>query len=377
MTGLDCLRAGLLLDRRTAGLSEAERLLLEQHLGSCRSCAKDAGVLSAAADLLTTPVELSEVTRSRLLARAIESPAPAPVAAPPRAAARRLAWAVAAAAAVLLVLGSSLLPRPATTVHTPLARGADHARRAALDPELSGDQPVIVAERTVRRAAHARVELAPGSAVSWHEQETLLFLAAGRVRVSVDPAQKQPFVVQTPSFRVEVLGTIFDVTVDGVHVLRGKVRVHAAGSEAVLSAGKSWTSPEPEPARTRSTASPAAPLLVRARRLLASGDAPLARREVERALALRPSPAEAAEARSLLAECALVSGDTADAQRRYADVARRHPGTAAAETATFAAARLEKNPARARRLLEEYLARHPKGRFRSEAKRRLRELEGR
>jgi outer membrane protein assembly factor BamD (BamD/ComL family) len=75
-----------------------------------------------------------------------------------------------------------------------------------------------------------------------------------------------------------------------------------------------------------------------------------------------------------MADCSLVGGDPAEAKRRYAQIAEQHAGTPAAETARFAAARLEKDPARARTLLQDYLRHHPKGRFRAEAEARLKSL---
>jgi TolA-binding protein len=102
-----------------------------------------------------------------------------------------------------------------------------------------------------------------------------------------------------------------------------------------------------------------------------------ARSLVTRALATRLPPALDAEGRTLLAECALVSGDPKEAARRYAEVARAHGSLPAGENALFAAARAAHTSgqtAEARRLFEQYVARYPNGQFVSEANRRLGQL---
>jgi TolA-binding protein len=223
----------------------------------------------------------------------------------------------------------------------------------------------------------------------------------------------RPFRVVTDRFVVEVVGTSFRVDVEGVRVTHGTVLVRRAGSEEILrrvSAGESWridddarrsarpSTAEPEPGEPGAptaassaasadsdVARPGAPraldaatLLEQARRALAAGDAIAARAAAEAALAARPSRDDAAEARMLLAECAQLAGDAERAADLYLVVARRYPELAAAETASFAAARLRANAGRtdaARSLLSAYLDRYPSGRFRREATARLRALE--
>jgi len=85
-----------------------------------------------------------------------------------------------------------------------------------------------------------------------------------------------------------------------------------------------------------------------------------------------------AEAYMLKGDCALVQGDSKSAVRQYLDVSRRFSGLRAAETALFAAARVESNSgnqAAAKKLLLTYSERYPGGQFKSEVGARLRILE--
>jgi outer membrane protein assembly factor BamD (BamD/ComL family) len=76
----------------------------------------------------------------------------------------------------------------------------------------------------------------------------------------------------------------------------------------------------------------------------------------------------------LLAEIAQGAGKPELAVERYIAVADTFRGTAAAESALYAAARVElkrRDTAAARTLLDRYLARHPTGRYAEDARREL------
>jgi TolA-binding protein len=114
--------------------------------------------------------------------------------------------------------------------------------------------------------------------------------------------------------------------------------------------------------------------LARARALLARGDTAAAARTARGVLADAPARALAAEAGTVLAECALVAGRSDEAIELYLAVAREHGELPAGENAAFAAARAATRAgrtARADELLRAYVARYPAGRFRDEALRRL------
>jgi hypothetical protein len=192
--------------------------------------------------------------------------------------------------------------------------------------------------------------------------------------------------VVTQDFRVEVLGTRFEVTQSSVVVLRGRVRVVSPSGEerAVLEAGERYDhvaeaelapepdAPEPDApeARAREHVNVAA-LLTQARDALAAGQLERSRRAIESVLAAKPRASARAEALTLRAELFDVQGDRASAIAAYLEVATRFRTLPAGENALFAAARLERSDAKAHKLLSQYLERYPRGRFVVEAKYRL------
>lgn len=366
---MNCMTAARLIDRRAAGLSEAERLRLEDHLAACMRCHQDAHLLERFAAVSEhAAVELGAPARERSIDRALRTPT-AEIERP------RAVWKwpvlAAAATAIVLAIGwwrlqprDSLPPNVATTFSNP----------------------------ATLRLAHAQVTAAQASQLEWRPQESTVLLHAGSVDVAVDPAPHRPFRVRTPRFTVDVVGTEFHVDLDGVRVTRGRVRVN---DTTFVSAGESWSvpvaavtppepqpepalepAPEPAPAEpVRKTHGPsAAHLLVLAREHIAAHDLAKADREIAQALAAHPSRAEQAEAATVRAERAQVAGDLDGAARRYIEAAAHYSDLPAGENALFAAARLEvkakRNP-RAIELLREYLRRYPSGRFRAEAQTRL------
>ena len=74
MRGPACLAAGRLVDKRTAGLSKAERLRLESHLQGCSRCAADADAIEALTELADDLPKLSTFARSRALDNALREP---------------------------------------------------------------------------------------------------------------------------------------------------------------------------------------------------------------------------------------------------------------------------------------------------------------
>ena len=166
---------------------------------------------------------------------------------------------------------------------------------------------------------------------------------------------------------------VYQIQAAGHGIVRERVSV--GGTPVEVSAGEAWWVPaveaEPAPEPAAKAGLDASAPLGRARKALASGDVARARAELAVVLGQRSRAEDLVEARTLLAECALVSGDTSKAQSGYADVAKTQAGTAAGDNAAFAAARLERDPAKARQLLTQYLASYPKGRFRQEAEARL------
>jgi hypothetical protein len=242
---------------------------------------------------------------------------------------------------------------------------------------------ILSTERAVVQLGTARVALDPGTRITWDEKDSSVHLDAGRVELEVVHRNVRAFGVLTNEMRVDVVGTKCAVTRHDVVVGAGRVRVTRLADSSLrelgpgerfdlgASAGGAILPNDDTGRRTGKATVNVSAILASARRELSAGRVERARAEVQRALGGNPTPAQTAEANSLLAECSLVAGDSKSAQAGYAKVARDNAGTPAGETAAYAAARLEKDPKRARGLLEDYLRRYPNGRFRSEVRSRL------
>jgi hypothetical protein len=412
---LACMRSGVLLERQASGLSAADALRLEEHLADCAQCRADAETLQGLRTLSTqTAPQLGRAARERAIRNALREAQGLPVAAAHPVRGMRAPVAIAAALGAAAALLIALRPSMAPTSPSPSqerARPPQAAVAVRVDRVLSGEllidgraaaagasldtTSLLRAPQAATLAlAHAKVELASGSALRWDAATHSVHLQSGSLLADVDEAPHAPFAVVTPRFTVLVLGTRFAVTLDGVRVERGRVRVTAPDgrvlADAVL-AGERFAYQDAEaPAAEADVRAPAqrsvraealhpqlGALLREVREHLAAQRLPRARELLDQAATLPGAPAERADAMSLRAECALLSGDHADAIETYLKVARRFGQLPAGENALFAAARLEAERARgaaASQLLERYLQRYPKGRFVKEAQARLRTL---
>jgi hypothetical protein len=385
---MSCGRARKQMVEALAGRAgEAERLELELHLDGCAGCRRDHATMASIRRLQTwEPPALSDGARERVRREALaasqtggaRSPSP-----------RRLVWAVTGggAFAVAALAGFLALRAPSSRILDGDVTIVSGGRFAAL---------LGIADRArLRGGGHllldgVKVEL--DGELAWRAGERAIVLERGRVRVEVDPARRQPFAVLTPRFRVDVLGTVFDVDLDGVRTARGKVKVSVEGRElAQVAAGESWSiaPPAPPPAPVAAPpapaiAAPAAPArasedlsatLERARRALGRGDGASTRAILA---PVHHGPRElVAEARLLEAESFLVERRYRDAIERYRRVLSAFGDTAHAESALYAIAQLEVDsgsPDAAERALHRYLDRYPRGRFAGEARARLASL---
>jgi hypothetical protein len=423
MRSLGCIRTGNLLGRRrSSGLSAAQALRVEEHLGSCARCSEDAALLDGMRALASSlPNTLSPMAREHAIRAALAQAGSIQPAASPLArlwpagalGAAALLGAAAAFALVLRVAAPDDRGEPMATARSVAKPAAEASARVMageveMNGRLYGRDAAIGASSALRSddgatiaLGHAVVELRPGTALRWLARTHELRLEEGSVVADVDPGRMQPFTVVTPDFAVLVLGTRFEVALDEVKVERGRVRVVATdgavlaeslgegerlvvphAAELELDALPSASEPRGRTNRAKPTRSARAQkdpsaLLSEARAHLAARRVADARQSIETALALARSRGQRAEAMSLRAECALVEGDLASAVEVYLRVARAFGHDPAGQNALFAAARLEAERGRsasAATLLERYLARYPKGRFVNEARTRLREL---
>jgi hypothetical protein len=377
----------LLLERSQSERSAADRLELEAHLAECESCANEASMFGVLARTMREGArELSPRQRQRVIERALRA-ASAPAAVGRPAERRSAFWLIAAASAALLgaigfvIVAQQVKERAGRITSQPalVARSAAQAleterpKQADVARDLSNvDAPM----GTRLDLSGATVEALEPSRFSWHRARSTLELVAGAVRVDVARRFEPNFRVATPGFAVEVVGTQFDVDLDGVSVRRGRVRVTTLSDGkllAELGPGDHFTPTSSQKPVGGASANVTADI-ARARRELAAGR-PAAARALLRPLLLQPLDArQHAEASSLLADCSRFEGDHEAAARAYESVAKKHPNSLAGETALFAKARAELEAGRrdaARASFERYLERYPQGRFRTDAQRHL------
>ncbi|HKU40862.1 MAG TPA: FecR family protein [Polyangiales bacterium] len=286
-------------------------------------------------------------------------------------------------------------------------------------------QPEVARKATtVVAAAPQQLELADGSQVALHDAQSRVLvrrdlgevveleLAAGKARFEVVHRKQRSFEVQCGDVRVRVLGTVFELERDGartrVEVLRGRVAVSYPGGESELAAGEAAWFPRHEvaPAPTaaeppaRASKRPAARSSTGWRERAEQGDFEHAYELLERT---KQPVADDVEELLLAADSARLSGHPEAALPYLQRVIARHAKDSRAGLAAFTlggvfmqqlgrpreaeaayararelslnaslsedalarqveAAHRAGDPARARALAEEYLARYPRGR---------------
>ena len=248
-----------------------------EHLASCDSCRDarhEAALVARRVAAAGADHEAASALETKVLAAldaepAVEvkpAPAPAPVPTPARPRSRRAVYAgiaiaaVAAAAIGVVRFGGSQRDDGMTAVEAGTGAIATKIVRAAPPSDAPdaglavkapgedafrrvGDGERIAAGSVLRTDAHTRAWLAldDGSTLSLdHATELALGAArrielrAGRVAAEVAHVEGTPAVYETPTARVDVLGTRFVLTaaadLTSVHVTRGAVRLVAAGS---------------------------------------------------------------------------------------------------------------------------------------------------
>jgi ferric-dicitrate binding protein FerR (iron transport regulator) len=422
---LTCLLLRRLLHRSRDALSNAERLELEAHLEACRRCAAEVDTIEEIRALIDRVPgrPLGQQRIARAIDRAFVSAAEQ---GGDRAAApRRRTWMIASALAVPVATAAVLLWWAGAGSSQPASDRVIHGevraegRTLMASAHVPGGVSVLSSEDATLALGPARVELGPHTAVRWNPDTYTLQIEQGHLDLSIESTPQRRFRVSTHGFIVEVVGTRFQVTLDRVEVTHGVVRILTADSSALITElrdGESWSAAPPAPspltrapatAQERAARDEMAPprdrkdpagtgarptagrsggsatrpdathWLTRARGALAQGDLDDARDAARATLAASSSREQAAEARTILAECAQAAGEPAEAIRLYLAIARRYPDLRAGETALFAAARLEANRGRtdeSRALLRGYVRAYPDGQFAGDARSRLRAL---
>jgi TolA-binding protein len=378
-------------------LDEADRLVLEEHLQGCARCRDDRERLAIACRVgASMPAEsIGPRGYGRAIARALMAGPREPTRSHGRARWWTLAIAATGTAAIIAwfvirsggadssgpTASSEHLSLPAAPAPDPgpLRSSAPPPDVAVVEGTLSRDGVAVPAPAelpanvTLRAATSVRVLayrvsviIAASSQIRWAAVERTLVLEAGSVEVDGDAVR-----IATERFRVDVNGAA-TITTRSLSVRHGTATVIGAdGSVLVprLEAGASWTLPEPLPAVAKPSVQR---LLAQARAAFTRLDHAGAERYADAALDAGPSRAQAAEARTILAECALAAGRLDDALNRYEAIAARFGDLLAGETALFSAARLEARRGHtdaARALFERYLDRYPTGRFADDARR--------
>ncbi|MBX3158687.1 MAG: hypothetical protein KF773_22150 [Deltaproteobacteria bacterium] len=397
MTTCGALRDSL--HREVDALEDVQRLVLDDHLAGCARCRGDRERLLAVHRIgAALPVPADARTHQRAIARALLEGPSTRFAPAPRSRRALIPLALAGAGAILLAavlvlrpgdgeLAAPLAiappaPPPATVVDAAPADAPSLADDVVEDGELAHDGVAVTtvpARQTLRamratqlRLAGARVIVAASSELRWVPEERTVLLERGRL----DITNGANGIARVVAGRVDVEVGDADVTVEptGVRVTRGAVAIREGARVVRLEAGGAASFEAPARPTPQPQGPPVAELLAVARTRFAAKDLAGAERAAAAALAARPSRADAAAARMLLADIAQASGALDRAVAHYTAVFTELAGLPAAESALYATARVELRRTRtaaARALLARYLDRHPAGRYTDDVRRQL------
>jgi tetratricopeptide (TPR) repeat protein len=390
----DCLQGGIWLERRQSGLSAAEGLQLEEHLAHCEHCRRDADRLDALRQVISSAEDqLGPRVRERIIRNALAAAPLTALSSPARHPGMSWSRLGVASAGALAAAAAVLWLSRAPQTHDPLASSpvpaVDKAPASPASSQSTSAAPPFELAATPGRdwsIGPARVRVGRATLLRWQEQSASLHVGDAQAQIEIELAPDRPPVrVFARSYIVEVSAARFEIGPSTVTVFEGALRVLTPDGQVVvprLAAGEAWpgsaVAPEPRSHAPASRAEgDAGQELRRARALLAQRKFAESQRAVGRALRAGPDREQRAEALSLTAENALMTGDEPRAQRLYSQVAERYRELDAGDNALFAAARIAQRRGQieqSRALLQRYVIRYPGGRFRVDADRRLGDL---
>jgi hypothetical protein len=369
------------LHRDAVSLDEAQRLQLDDHLAACTDCRGDRERLRLVREVGTAlPVPPAGAREySRAIARALLEGAPS------REPARRprFVWLVplaiggiaAAAVATAVVMREEpakqvVKPVPPPVVDKPIV-DKPIVDKPVVEDVLAANVHVYVEQATSGRLGSMQVAIAADSELTWSPQQKAIVLDEGRIEIDASSEVR----VVTERFAIELTDANVTVEPTGVNVKRGTVRVTDPSRKllAQLEAGSQWQPAEPATHKAKLTKTP--PKLADARKQLAAGQHAEAERTTEALLARSLTRTDEAEARMFHADLAQAMGNLAIASSRYEAVATKFSDLPAAESALYAAARIEarqKHDDAARALYDRYLANYPNGRYADDVRRQRR-----
>jgi TolA-binding protein len=357
-----CPHASLVEALHDGRLGPAEEASTRRHLATCSSCATQLADMDRLRESLgdTPPVDPMHHRRARLaLLRAASSDAP------PRP--RRLALVLAMGA---LAVGPAVW---AATAHF-------RAPVAVISPQ----------ETVVRPAPAAVFQRAKGP------RSDVVTLTNGALDVEVPPlSAAEPFILQTQDARLETEGATLRLEAhDGkllqIAVSLGQIRLTRAGTSVLLAAGGAWSA---EPPAASSPPLPSALPALAPSGLDSGSPSPrplapptaCAARSASNPPAVNPpavnppavnppavNPPEDSSSRDFSEGMeALARGDAAQAAARFDRFRQQHPADARADDAAYLRAIALQRAGRrteAAAVAREYLATHPRGAHREQAK---------
>jgi hypothetical protein len=395
-----------LAEYAVGGLSERRRRRFEAHSASCERCHARLSKMGAMLSVMRAPPD-DAGTRDRMVTRAL-------AASPASPARRPIRFSFAFGAAALAALGGMTWVALRPPTDTVLLSGELLVDRR---PVRSGEALAVGVEVRAGDAGGAVMKLPNGSRIAagpatvlvlderrgtrWHVRRGRLELAIVDERASAGlsivtdegtaTVVSATFTVQRASIagashtRIEVQTGVVEVTAqrDGAHTRLTAGQSLTLGDEP-SDAAAAQPRPEPEGAPPHVATAKAhdvvAGTIAAIRGRIEAGELAKARGLLEQAKKRRDLDANSR------AELGLVAAETDLAEKRYdlaisgyLATAKSYPRTSQAEAGLFAAAQLavdhSPEPGAGKRLLEQYLAAYPRGRFAGEARLLLRAVE--